>query len=212
MKKLAIIGIIVGMASLSFAQEIKLGGNLGYFMAGDSKVKDTYGKSGIILGGLVRYSVAPQIDVVGGIDYYKLSETGKYPSWTGTSTGTSTTVELKPYMRVIPITVSCLYNIPIQPNILGYVGGGIGMYMAKRNAPSTTGATMTTTSSLKEESKSPFGFQVLGGFDYLVSPNISINAQVKYAYAKVKDWADTNVGGISITAGVVYNLVSSKKE
>jgi|GEM_PF-4435164 len=202
----------LGIGSLGFSQDIKVGGGLGYLIP-SKDVKDSYGKSAIPFAGFVSYAITPQIDVVGEIGYYKVS--GKEVNKPGFKDGTPTTFKCKDSLRVIPITASCLYNLPIKPNITGYVGAGAGVFMGKIEIEKPEG-TPTSTLKTTEETKSPFGFLVRAGVIYSVSPNITIVGEARYMSAtwkKEKDITkDLNIGGTVIGLGVAYNIPLSKKE
>ena len=198
MKK--IIGILaIGMAVLAFNQAIAQDtgkvsgiGMLGYFMPADSTVDDRCG-GGVAFGGGVRYAYSPQISIVGALEYWKGDGETTIP---GVGTGTGSLSTKADYsLTIMPITVSVIYNIPVQNSAFApYVGGGLGNYSAK----SETGS--------KSESKSAIGFHILGGCAYPVSPVVDIIATAKYASAKISDWNDMKVGGLTITGGVVYSF------
>ncbi|HAW50647.1 TPA: hypothetical protein DCX16_06840 [bacterium] len=210
MRKLGIVGIVMAVAGLSFAQDIKLGGNLGYFKGGKDLKDCYYDDSGIALGGSGVFTIpGVPVDIMAGIGYYKVS--GEGGAFIGTPTvGSPTTVKCENSLRVIPITVSAIYKLPV-PTVSAYVGGGLGMFVASSviEAQVGTGTTKTKT----EKSKSPIGFQILAGAMYPVAPNISINGEVRYTSAKLKGKdvgtkKDVGIGGTSISIGVVYSLKS----
>lgn len=181
MKRVLLVAAVIFLTSQGFCKDMVVGGGLGYFLPSDKEVKDKFDKNAINLGGFVACPIQPAIDVVFAVDYYKLSKTEKIGS---------PTTDVKGSLRVIPITLSAIYNIPIQANLSGYVGAGLGLFMAK---------TTIEIGTLKDsESKSPLGFVLEGGINYMITPNFSVSPLIRYTYAKVKDWEDKNIGGVTI--------------
>ena len=76
-----------------------------------------------------------------------------------------------------------------------YISGGIGYY-SKKGEAEAFGIIMSS-------SNSAIGFQVLGGFDYPVSSNMSINVETKYVVATIED---VNESGLIIAGGVVCSF------
>ncbi|MEW6006982.1 MAG: outer membrane beta-barrel protein [bacterium] len=214
MKKTFVLMAIMGLVLIGkgFAQNISAGGGLGYLIP-SKDVKDNYGDSAIALGGFVNYPINAQISLLGEIDYYKVSGkefTRKSGTDSAVPAGSLTSGVCKDSLRVIPITISCLYGFPIQENLFGYVGGGLGVFVAKKEIenPSSKG-TATFTTKKDSESKSPIGFQVRGGVSYAVSPSVSLHGELRYIYAKA--W-EQNLGGIGIGLGATYRFLGATEE
>ncbi|MEK9148965.1 MAG: outer membrane beta-barrel protein [Candidatus Desantisbacteria bacterium] len=183
------IGIMALASTQALAEDaskVSAIGVLGYYMPAEKSVDDLYG-GGIAFGGGVNYAYSPQISIIGVVDYWKGSK----------EVVGSPTVKTDYSLRIMPVTCSVIYNIPVQKSAFApYIGGGIGYYSAESKAGS------------KSASKGAVGFQVLGGCNYSVSPNILITCVTRYSIATVdfESGKDTKIGGLTIGGGVVYSF------
>lgn len=191
MKKIVIlaIGIVAIVCNQAMAQEagkFSVIGKLGYFSPADSDLKDDFG-SGVCFSGGGKYTMSPQLAIVGAVDYWKGDKT---------IDGVDVTV------KIMPLTVGVVYNLPVQgtAGVTPYIGGGLGNYSCE--------ITADCSGISANESTSAIGFYILGGVDCPVSPTVSINAEAKFASAKSSDsyWDDMKLGGLTIGGGVAISF------
>ncbi|MEW6619879.1 MAG: hypothetical protein AB1422_11185 [bacterium] len=207
-------------------KKITLMGETGYFIPTDDKIKDIYGK-GIIFSGGAKYNIPPNLSIGIALDYWdksgdvrkieemtrKIDEIVKefqdnYPmAEIKVVTGETT-------MRIIPVIVTVIYNIPIRGirKSLFYFGGGPSWYMAKKKIDNTTISAIedkVVASEIilgKDESKNIFGFHTLMGTNYFLSRRFSVTLEAKYSYTKkVSNW-DMKLGGLALAGGFNYTF------
>ncbi|MEW6006993.1 MAG: OmpW family outer membrane protein [bacterium] len=163
----------------------------GYFSPSDSDVDEIWDGGGItISAGIGGKSPESQFSTLLAIDYWKKETTlvaydyYYHPTYIDFS------------LRIIPITFSVIYNIPNEGGFTPYFGGGFGYYMAKLEAKASGYS--------ESESESSWGFHLLGGLEFPVSPNTSINVEAKYASAEIDDW-DMQAGGLTVCGGLAFS-------
>lgn len=129
-------------------------------------------------------------------------------------------------LEIMPLTFSIIYKMPVdsRKDFLPYIGGGIGIYLAKlrfevseiQNPYETWNITLirdkfrkiqVSNSNLTDnKSAKTTGFQLLAGFRYRLFSQIFLNGELKYAYALIPEWDDIDVGGITIVSGINYSF------
>jgi len=172
-------------------------GKVEYFELKNSSVREKYGSgdefSVGIGGGLLLSSHFSALAFLGS--YKTTKEEFTYIDHDTTPT------TFRRSLDIIPVTVSCIYNLS-DKTPTPYIGGGIGYYSVERRED------ILGVSSESKRNKT-IGSHLLVGIDLLVSPRISVNGEVKYSMAKVRDWGDMEIGGLSAGGGI--NLILGKE-
>ncbi|MEW6606634.1 MAG: outer membrane beta-barrel protein [bacterium] len=193
-----------------------INGKMGYFLPqGDSEVDKIYSGSQVFsLSGM--YNLSSAFSLVLGLDYQKLDSIEE-DKWEVAK------VE-EDYLRIMPLTFSIIYKIPIgnPKGFLPYIGGGTGVYYTKlkytvSEIPNQY-LTWTVTTKRGEfpvlkvsklnlsdsHSAKAIGFQLIGGFNYYLFSHLFLTGEIKYAYAPISKWNDIDVGGVTVLGGINY--------
>ncbi len=129
-------------------------------------------------------------------------------------------------LEIMPLTCSVIYKMSVgnQKNFLPYIGGGVGVYLAKlRFEVSEIQNPYDAWTVSKKRGKFPLlqvsnsnpsdsksakttGFHLLAGFRYRLFSQLFLNGELKYAYAPISEWNDIDVGGITIVSGINYSF------
>ncbi len=60
--------------------------------------------------------------------------------------------------------------------------------------------------SSESEKNKTIGPHFLVGIDCLISPRVALNGEIKYSTAKIKDWGNMEIGGLSTGGGINLTL------
>lgn len=197
-------------------------GKMGYFLPkSNSDVNKYYGGGQVFsLGG--EYNLSSAFSMVLCVDYKELDYDKEEANWTVAK------IE-EDYLRIIPLTFSIIYKVPIgkQDNFLPYIGGGIGVYLAKlkfkvSEIPNQYDwwivsdarlrgkfpipKTMSKSNLSYSSSAMATGFHLLTGFKYHLFSQLFFSGELKYAYAPIPEWDNIDVGGITVISGINYSF------
>jgi len=125
---------------------------------------------------------------------------------------------LKDGFSIIPIELSGYFNVPLNnQNLHWYVGGGMGLYLGKRNL------TVNNTPS-SSSMNTGFGIHVSSGVEYFFSEIFGVRSEVKFRDAQFesintfshspappefitgKYSSEVHVDGIMLTGGIVMKF------
>ena len=193
------IGLVVlitnGYCDLQYEKPFLMG-KVEYFGFKEEIVSEGYVigefSGGVGIGGGL--SLSPSFTTRAFVSSYKTAE--EAPTYIHT-----TPVTIRRSLEIIPVTVSCIYNLS-DKTPTPYIGGGIDYYSVKIRKD-------ILGVSAESKKENTIGPHLLLGVDLLVSPRISVNGEVKYSMAKVKDWGDMEIGGLSAGGGI--NLILGKE-
>jgi len=212
--------IFLVMTSSSEAKDLSakfaINGKIGYFLPTINSDVDRFYRGGRVVSLEGEYNLSPAFSIILCLDYKEL-DFNEREDWEVAK------VE-EDYLRIIPVTFSLIYNMPIgnQKDFLPYIGGGIGVYRAKLKLEVSEIPNQyiywrivekrgkfpmfEVSKSNPSDSKSArdTGFHLLGGFKYHLFSHLFLNGEIKYAYASISKWNDIDVGGITVVGGINY--------
>lgn len=107
-------------------------------------------------------------------------------------------------VSVIPVTFTARYQFTASDVIYPYVGAGIGYYYATMEGDWEYEWCDDNGCYHEEwevdESESDFGFHAVVGMDYKTDSG-AFTTEVKWSQCEIGDWDDSDVGGLTFSAG-----------
>jgi opacity protein-like surface antigen len=180
MKKMAVIGLAVLMASTSAFSFIVLEAKGQYFSPSERYFRDIYG-AGWMAEGEIGIRLFRGLELWAGGGYF--SRKGQL-----TFTREETT------LTILPVGGGLRYRIT-SGKISGYVGAGVNYYQYKESNP------------IGDVSKKSAGFVVKAGVFFRIVPGLLLDLNLGYTYCKMTP-ADfeINIGGIAAGAGLAIEF------
>lgn len=197
MKKLIILAIILvsTIGSNAFAKEY-VTGKLGVYFPDENAFDDgfnveaAYGRdfTDFFPGATRQNSWLNNVTLEAGIGYYEADF-----SETISGFGFVPDTKVKGDLSVVPLTLSGIYNHPLGGTDFNLYGGaGVGLYFSE--------VEVKTNGFSDDDSSVEFGMRFVGGGEYLINPQFSLGAELRF------DFVTDDVGGIFLNFGGKYRF------
>jgi len=188
MKKIFIfmVGLIFIFSLSATAQDRGgFGLKLGYFDPSDSDFDDYYG-GGLTFGLNYLFPLGNDFNLETALDYFSKSKKFSYEGYSFDSD-----------ITIMPVTLTLRYQPCVNLNLCPFFGAGLGYYYVTSE--------VSGFGDTDKESESDFGYHAVAGMDYKLGSG-SFLAELKWASAKIGDWDDAQVGGLTLSAGYRFTF------
>lgn len=179
MKKLLVLTalLLLSVAPAMAGSYVK--GSVGYFSPTESDLDGSFGVNAAV-GMDLKEQIGAPVSAELGIGYTAPEGSGPY-------NGVDVTL--------IPITLTGLYELPLNLPVALNVGAGIGMYMWDVDASGFS------------DDGTDFGFHVQAGAEYKLSDQLALIGELKWANVDIEEGGvDFDGGGTSVNVGAKLNF------
>ena len=188
MKKLILATVLAGLSTAAAANVLV---NNGYYVQADlgySNLEAKYNDNRPNDNKLEDKGLGYGISFGKDTNYGKINSSYTYQPQTNTNTSITSSGELKAQS----LGLSAIYDFDTVSGFTPYAGARVGINQIKSTVSTvtTTTSAQSTTHSQKQENK--VGFGVLAGAQYVINPQLNVDAGVEYNYLGKYDKLDTD--------------------